>query len=155
MYRMRCSRMYGVFFLFFLIFCDFISLEAASHIYRRRNSHFRNNYSSRINRPWDGRFSRWPSYYAYYGSPFYGSTYYYSYPLNSTYYYSYPSYYSHYTYPSYPYNGYYYVNSYPVPASQYYNSPTFNRRQASIRRDFVPANSSTYLRGSTGVFLGP
>src|SRR5690349_10860944 len=52
-------------------------------------------------------YPRWPAYYAYYGSPIYGSSYYYSYPLNSNYYYSYQSYYTDYVYPSYPYNGTY------------------------------------------------
>jgi hypothetical protein len=103
---------------------------------------------------WQARYHRWPAYYAYYGYPFYGSTYYYSFPLNSSFYYSYPSYYTDYIYPSYPYNGYYYLNDYRIPSPQsrstYYPS---SRTSVSIK-NYAPPSSKTYnVQSSAGVFL--
>lgn len=103
---------------------------------------------------WPARYPRWPAYYAYYGYPFYGSTYYYSYPLNSSFYYSYPSYYTNYIYPSYPYNGYYYLNNYPIPSPRYrYAYPSY-RTSVSIRNYETAAPSQVYnVQSSAGVFL--
>lgn len=99
---------------------------------------------------WNGRFNRWPSYYAYYGTPYYGSNYYYSYPLNSTYYYSYPSYYTNYVYPSYPYMNRYYINGYSYPSHQIYSQ----RPRMLIRyQTFTPIEQKESAKGVSRVFL--
>lgn len=151
------------FFLYFFFFSLHFEIVFAAYGERKQNegrisrvyiqhdrSHRSNDYSHDA---WYGNYNNWygnytwPSYYAYYGSPVFGSSYYYSFPLNSTYYFSYPSYYTDFTYPSYPYNGFYYTNNH---AWYYHRSPE-NRRYSYERN--VPSRQTNFPRRSVGVFL--
>jgi hypothetical protein len=144
--------------LLFLLFFTFFDGEINGQIGERARIKWQPSHHAYYNRygEWQGRFERWPRYYRVYGYPFYGSVYYYSYPLNSTYFYSYPSYYTNYTYPSYPYNGYIYINNYRVPSSQFHPYVPFERRYNYKVNDHALPSSRIYnAKPSIGVFLSP
>lgn len=140
-----------------LVLIPMMDLSASYRVVGRRAVNPRGNNSRRYRNydypysrwfGWEGNAFGWPSYYAYYGYPIVGSTYYYSFPTNSSFYYSYPSYSTQWTYPSYPYVGKFYVNNTPVnprrlPAPYRYFHGGYSRVRPSSRQPTPQARAST------------